>query len=104
MNASRKGRKGRKERQELCVQTGMGLLRQSVRDAFDSVPEMNFTKVNQQPQSIAGEAQLSENLFAMNRRELFHGLQLHDELVLNNQIGAKALFDLKFVPQSHLQL
>jgi hypothetical protein len=62
MKASRQGREVRKEGQELCAQTGTSLVSQPIHDSLDSVLEMDFAKVNQQSEFVAGEPQLSENI------------------------------------------
>jgi hypothetical protein len=71
--------------------TGEAIVGQAVHNATYSVADEFCTEIDQQPQAFAGQTKVSQQLLFVYRRDCFQRLQLNDELVLDNQISAKAL-------------
>ena len=94
MNSSRKGRKGRKEHRNERTTLGIG---KTVYDSFNPVLKANLAEVNQQTKFAIAQPKLGKNLFAMDGGEFLHRFQFHNDFFLNQEIGAKSLFENEIV-------
>lgn len=85
----RKGRKARKGRKD----DGLGrtlLLSEVVGDASDAVLEVRFPEVEKQAQTVASDAEIREDLFSVRESQALDALQLNQDQILDDEIGAEA--------------
>jgi hypothetical protein len=55
----------------------------------DPVFDQNHVEIDEQSKAVTRQLQVSQKLRAMNRQNLLHRLDLHDDTVANNQIHAQ---------------
>jgi hypothetical protein len=63
---------------------------QSVDNAFDSILDKIYVKINEQAEFQSGQFQIGCELFFMNRLNFFDGFQFNDYHIFYNQIRPKA--------------
>ena len=66
---------------------------ESVDNPRDALFDERHLKVDEQAQTLVGEAKIRQQLFLVNWSEKFDGLHFHDHLVLDNHVGPKASVD-----------
>src|SRR3954466_7815598 len=69
----------------------------AVRDALDAVLEVNFSEVNQQPESTITQSELSKHLFPMHGRQGFDRLQFHNNAIFHQQVRPEALLEAQLL-------
>ena len=65
----------------------------SADSTVDTLPQMRHVEVNKQADSVSTEAQVREQLSFMHWKDVFNGLDLNDDCVLDEKINAIAKRD-----------
>ena len=66
---------------------------QSIYDAGNAVLDERHLEVDQQPEALVRETEVSEELLLVNRVEHLDGLDFHDHFVFDDQIGPESGID-----------
>ena len=72
-----------------CV-SARGSLLQSIHQTGDSVFDQHLPDVDQQPKAFVSETNVGDDLFLVNGIGLLDGFQFDNDLVVHDEVGAKA--------------
>jgi hypothetical protein len=65
----------------------------TINDSFAAFFEGRRTKINKQAQWQIQKAKIGENLFGVNRRQVFHRFQFNQNKTIDQQVRPKSLFE-----------
>jgi len=68
---------------------------QPVDDSRDAVFIQRHLKVDQQAKSLVGEPEIGQEMLLVDRVEHLDGLDFHDDLVFDHQIGPESLLAIQ---------
>src|SRR5450755_2237240 len=75
------------------LRLGVRIIIEAVDNTRDAIFDERHLKVDEQAQTLVGEAKIRQQLFLVNWSEKFDGFHFHDHLVLDNHVGPKSSID-----------
>jgi hypothetical protein len=75
------------------LRLGVRIVFEAVDNTRDAIFDERHLKVDEQAQTLVGEAKIRQQLFLVNWSEKFDGLHFHDHFVLDNHVGPKSSID-----------
>ncbi len=76
------------------------MLVQAVNDTRDSLTDERDVEVDKQAEALVGEPKVGQKLLLVNRGDQFHGFDLHNDFVFDNEVGFEGKIDADIVVDS----